>query len=1150
MSEQHEDNSQAAQELSDQPVKPDGGLPQTPSAGGMASLTDSIGRLRSAIKLQLLVSRVGVIAAAYIGAMVLGGVVDYLLRFPGALRSIAWLGAAGLLVFLIWKVLLPIIRFKPSDTDLALRLENTPVGKERGWQGLLASGLELSKNNTLAGDERLAKAATELAGERFSSARVQVLRLLDPSDLRRSLLFGALAAATILGLSVAAPEYLRIGTRRVLLPWVETQWPKRTGVMLANRPIAHPLGTALPLRAILTKSSRSVEKTRVEATYRLMIDKKEVATQRALLTPQGKKGATDAVLGEQPTEGDLFERLIDVQALLPSDRAAWADKDVSLEYWFATRDDETEHWKVAIVEPPAVESMRVIVTPPAYLAQVGDALAGVVRGDIDAGNGLDGRADVGPILAGSRVRIEMNLNKPLPTPGTADSEWVARTLPGFTELPILGMTLGDQQWAFDLVPQSSIRTSIVPKDMFGIGAREESSLRLEVIEDRPPTAAIIDPPQDESVLATAQIPVVAEGRDDVAVWRTGLWQQIAKVPGDSVGAPAAATGEPSELKKTSRDDESAATPSDVATEEKQDIRTLRVTQTVDLSSLALSPGDEVWLNGRVADARGAFGAENQAEASVSSPTRRLKIISESQLVEQVRAELNGLRDAARRLEQDQRTLGEQRPAATEGANIENAQQAAQTQADKQQSISERLQPLRDSLQRLAKRSERNAISDTALRGMLNDANEAADAAQQETGKASQALKQLSTERDAGARNQASQATQQSQDQAQQELANLSDMLGQNDDNWTVRRQLEQLLSDQRQLRNQTAAAGNETAGQDMDELSQKQKDDLDRLARRQAELSQRAAQVLDQAQERAAQLEENKSAQGQAMREAVQRARARQLAQRQQQASNQIRQNQTGGAQQSQQDAEKALEEALDAMDDVQKAKDEQLRRVLADIMQSLEQLIARQEGEIAKLSEAIAGNPAKDLDKTMVTLQQNTLGVLDKIRKEAEDATKLASLVEAATESQAGAIVALRAEPADFPSADQQERASLQKLKEAVDEAKKMDGDAQKRDDDRVRRELRKLYAEALELETQMRGDAAKLLGVEATRRTRIQARAIGEEQEKLRQRVDELRSKTQDLKEAKVFDYAHTRLDRAMSDAATVLRAGEVTKLSLIHI
>jgi len=53
------------------PTQPESPLsPATAPVGdGLRSLRDAIARLRSAIKAQLLVSRLGMIAAAYVGAM-------------------------------------------------------------------------------------------------------------------------------------------------------------------------------------------------------------------------------------------------------------------------------------------------------------------------------------------------------------------------------------------------------------------------------------------------------------------------------------------------------------------------------------------------------------------------------------------------------------------------------------------------------------------------------------------------------------------------------------------------------------------------------------------------------------------------------------------------------------------------------------------------------------------------------------------------------------------------------------------------------------------------------------------------------------------------------------------------------------------------
>lgn len=280
-----------------------------PTTTDVSALVAALARLRSAIRLQLVFSRVGLIVATVCAAALVLGLLDYFLRLPRELRVLLWVGGLMTVAMIFYRRVLPAVRFRPSDTDLALRLEKSELGKQRGWQGLLASGVELA-NSGAPHDPRLAQAASEIARERFLASSKGVLSTLDTGTLRRSLGALVLAGGLIAAISFANPALFRVGSLRVLTPWTQTQWPKRTGVVAAGTPAAHPLGTALPLRALLLRSPRPVNETNITLNYRVSVDGKTGATQRALLTPQGRKLSHDPGLGAQLIEGDLFERQI------------------------------------------------------------------------------------------------------------------------------------------------------------------------------------------------------------------------------------------------------------------------------------------------------------------------------------------------------------------------------------------------------------------------------------------------------------------------------------------------------------------------------------------------------------------------------------------------------------------------------------------------------------------------------------------------------------------------------------------------------------------------------------------------------------------------------------------------------------------------
>ena len=1108
----------------------------TSSAGGqqaMQSVLGALASIRLRARLMLIVQRSCWIAAAVIGAILILALLDYLLGLPSFLRIGHW--CVGLLAtgFLLWRRLVPAAKFAPSLTDVALRVERAVGTTQPALSGLLASGVDFAR----AADQPEGPRAQLLAQVQLQAAeqyakvasRASVFKL---DGLWQSLAMVVLAAAPIFGLFAASPTYARIGLARTIAPWSDASWPKRTAVVPGDTPAAFPLGTALPVRAVLTATDRAMGQTQVMLYYRVSASGQTSETRRTPMTSQSKRVNTGLA-----SEGELFERLLDPDSItLPGLEASAA---VTLEYWFETSDDQSVRSTVNVVAPPAVIAAKAQVTPPAYAAAIIGASQNHsgghrdwISGTWDAAPKGPNRGLIGPVLSGSRIELELTLNKDVPgldakSSPEAQRAFLAKALPGSEEAPDVSIITAGSVWRLSFAPKTSMRIVTMLRDEYGISATDDAAFKLEVADDRPPAAAIIEPPQDEAVLPTAQISVSAEGRDDVAMADLALIQQLARVArgeGASPGATAEPEGDPAVI-ATATGTEPA--PGAAAA------TTLTATASIDLAALKLEPGDEVWL---VARARDLLLAGSNA-AGIESPRRRLRIIAESELIEQVRAELSGLREAAKRAESEQSKLGGQRNAAQQSA------QSAAGQMARQQALSERLAPMQEVVKRLEKRAERNQLNDEALRGVLKDALELTKESAEQSGMAADALDRLSQEQADRAQSapQDAAALKAAQEKVEASLSELANMLDRGQDDWAVRRSIEKLLTQQQQLEARTATGAQAMQGKAAEELTNEQKADLERLAAEQMDLSQKAQAMVSSVQDRAGQMQKADAAQAQAMQAAANKARSEQLARKQEDASKQIAQNKTGEAQRLQQEAAKTLESMLEELDKSQQRKDEALRRVLANVQQSIQKLIDQQQEQITLLAAAMAGKPAPALDGGMIALHQNTLGVQTSVKEQVpRGADHMLTLLSAAGEAQSGAITALRAVPADQPEADTNERTSLTRLKEALAEAERLDDAAEEREEDRTRAELKKQYMELLEGQVAVNGEALPMAGKTLDRRQRAAARTLGAREEELRQRMSDIRSQSTEIAEAALFDFAHRRFDAAAGTAARALAEG----------
>lgn len=233
----------------------------------------------------------------------------------------------------------------------------------------------------------------------------------------------------------------------------------------------------------------------------------------------------------------------------------------------------------------------------------------------------------------------------------------------------------------------------------------------------------------------------------------------------------------------------------------------------------------------------------------------------------------------------------------------------------------------------------------------------------------------------------------------------------------------------------------------------------------------------------------------------------------------------------------------LQEMERGERSRQEQLRRQIASIVESLDALIVRQQQELDRLDAADqAGAGFAGLDGGMISLNRNTLGVLDQAREAGRELREVASLVARASEAQIKAVDALRARSVDAAAARERETESLARLREARELAGKAEEQQSEAENARKRGELRKAYTDALARQQDARAQTAKLAEAgDLSRRDRAAARAVGEEQASIRSALAELLARTQEIADTKVFEYAHAQMDRSAGRAADRLRAGE---------
>lgn len=1025
---------------------------------------------------------------AYSITGVLGvGLFDFLLRLPDWFR--AGLLAAGLCA-LIWGVrvrLIPALRLRPKLSTLALRVERSALGASHGLRGVLASGVALAGIGP-SGDEppaaaALRRQAAEAADQR--AAGLEPWRLISTRVLRHhagSLAVVLLTAAVIAGVS---PATASTGLRRVLLPLGGASWPNRFEVADATALDVHAAGSAVPVRALVTRTPRALGQTPVSVVYRIADADGPGTFRREPLSPQRLRGSLP-----DGTSGEAYERLLD-----PGLPGGIAPEGARLEYYLETPDDRTALARVLLVNEPRIERVTARVTPPAYTAGLDGAW---LSGENDLGDASGEHGLVSPVLSGSAVELEITMNKPA---NLSDASPV-RSVESGDPAEGVAVAADGRSVRIAWAAGAPARATLGLIDEHGLVSLEETLVRVEVLADAAPAASVTDPPRDESVLATAVIPLEGEGRDDVGLAGVGLEYTRATIPGGaerSAGAEPEADAEPTRLAWTET----------VLTRE-------TVRAVLDLSVLGLRPGDEVRV---AALARDVYEADGAAHETVRSEPRRLRIIDQAELVDELLSELAGVRRAAIRLDAQQREIAGQLREQPPDADLSR----------EQSSIGESIDLASETIAAVASRAERNGLEESALDRVLSEAGSAAARAA--------AASQQTVESLAGvARGEAEavEASARSAEATRRALEELARALDRGEDSWAVRRALEGLIAEQEALTEQTADASSRTVGRTAAELTPAEQTVLDEIARRQLDLAERAGELLDELEDRAEELAEHDRGQSAALRAASRRGREQGVPQQLDAASRAVAQNRGADAGRSQQQAQEQLREMLRDVEEAERQRDEELRRALLSLVESIEALIRTQESELARLDAGEDG-----LDAGMVSLHRNTLAALDSAR--ADEATiAVAALLDEAAAAQSEAVGGLRA--GEREAARVSEARSLDRLRDALAETEMQLEDAERRETERRKRELQAAYRASLEAEVALRGETGAIAPDRLTRRERATLRELGTRQLAVRDALAALPEEYEELTDAGVFRLAHQKLDAGLSEAGEALGAGEL--------
>ncbi|MFM7132718.1 MAG: hypothetical protein ACKO0W_00200, partial [Planctomycetota bacterium] len=830
-------------------------------------------------------------AALFVGA----AAIDAVLRFPALIRAIVLLAILVLLALDLRKFVIPALRFRPTPTEIALRIERTRP-ELSGW---LASAVEFELAG-VAETNPLARRAVADADERVHGMRLAQVLNPRPAVLR---VLGAIVATSsiVLGASYA-PELASIAVRRTLAPWSDAVWPARTAVsslveqgMVANR------SKPFALRANLDRGD--ADRERIRARYR--VNRGEVAGPW-----------NEAALARQPS--GTFERLVD------------ADGD-SIEFQFLTSDAETPVQSARLVFPPAIVSSKVTIDPPEY------AKGFVGRRTADLGTGLDSRGvATDPVLEGSSVVLLLELDREVafgpkaseatlvrgeeqPPIPVIDGEDAGGSASG---TPVIEPAPGDRsRWTLRFDASAASRVEVRLVDEHQISRDAPAVFAFETMVDRPPTAAMMLPAQDESVLADARVEIGAEARDDLGLRAAGI-QAVRRIGEDSGDGMVF-------------DDAAPIEPAQTAAE---------ISRMLALADLDLKPGDSLVLRAYSEDGFVAQVGEGRPNRTTSVP-RTLRIVGEEEFERQIQTTLAGVRRDAMRADERQ---AKAREAVEDSARLETA-------AELQGGVTEGVARAAEAIRQAATRLERNGRSEGSLADLVEQAADLAEMAERRSTEAAESIAEAGgaaeRSREPGiaeeARREAESEVREAgreaaerQEDVRAELEDLVRLLDRSEDAWIARRRLESLANSVRQLGRETDQAARQSNGESRDELPPEARAALDALSGRQRQAAQEAEQVVAELKERAEALRESDPTQSESLREAAEQADEGRVREELENASEETAENRLERSRQSQERASAALSRAMEELTRDRKVRAKELSRVFEELVDSIKRLI------------------------------------------------------------------------------------------------------------------------------------------------------------------------------------------------------------------
>jgi hypothetical protein len=571
-----------------------------------------------------------------------------------------------------------------------------------------------------------------------------------------------------------------------------------------------------------------------------------------------------------------------------------------------------------------------------------------------------------------------------------------------------------------------------------------------------------------------------------------------------------------------------------------------------VAKLSPKPGDALVVRAFAEDHLVGAGGEGQQRERTRSAPRVLRIVTEEEFERQVRSTLSSTRREAMRIDERQARARE----STEGEELDPALAAAQG------AVTEAVARMRESVETIRRRIERNRQGDGSLAEIVRQAEELASVAEARSAEASEAVAQLeraaaeNADRPANGGVEAAQEQDglrqevaRRQDEVRAELEDLVALLDRDEDAWIARRRLETLASEVQRLAREAGQAAQRSSGESREELSPDARAELDDLSSRMNRAADDVEKTVNDLRERAELLKESDSVQAEGLEAAARATEDGQVREQVDRAAEEAAQNRLEQSRGSLERASEALARALAAMEEDRKVRARELARMMEELVESIRRLLGEAETRSVELAAVPAGDgeqarAARDpLAVSYGMISQNTRGVAADARSRSRESARAARLLETAATSLGAVASRLRAERFVQADAVGASDAAMRALEDALLEAERLAERAEERAEAERREELVAKYRAILERQVAVRSLVERVVPNEMrdlTRRETVESRRLSTVQEQIRSDAAGMLEEDEELRDAEVLVEMHDVIDMALSDARDRLAAG----------